>query len=315
MIAVIIASVGRPEVVGRAIEELEKQTRLPDYLVLSVCEASDLPSDLFDVSRARKPFVTRLYGKRGLTAQRNRGIMFLQTETSVMQLPSGVVVFFDDDFVMSRDWLEVVEREMMANADVVGYTGLVLADGAALKGYSADAALVILSKGRPLLAVTDWRVQSGETEALYGCNMAIRSQAMEDLLFDEALVMYGWLEDLDFSIRLSRKGPLLRSPHLAGVHLGWKTGRGSGAAMGYAQVANPIYLYKKKTLSLRQTLKYASKNVAANMAKSVKPEPFLDRRGRLFGNMLALRDLILGRIKPSRIAEINSNRSAPERRS
>ncbi len=315
MIAVVIASLGRPDVVGRAVRELEKQTRLPDYLVLSVCEERDLPSDLLDFGQKPK-FPTRpLYGKRGLTAQRNRAITFLQAETTIMALPSGVVVFFDDDFIMSGDWLEVLEREMMANPGVVGYTGLVLADGAALEGYNADAALAILSGGKPVLAATDWRMRSGETESLYGCNMAIRSWALQDVQFDEALIMYGWLEDFDFSVRLSRKGALQRSPFLAGVHLGWKAGRGSGAAMGYAQVANPVYLFRKRTMSLRQATKYACKNFAANVIRSVQPERFLDRRGRLYGNILAFRDLLLDRIEPSRIAEINSHRSAPARSS
>jgi len=313
MIAVVVASLGRPDVVGRLIRELEKQTRLPDHLIVSACDPSDLPSDLADAGWTPKFPTTILYGKRGLTAQRNHGIECLRTNTGIMGSESGVIVFFDDDFIMRSDWLKVVEREMLANPCVVGYTGLVLADGAALAGYSAGTALEILSAGKPILPETDWRMRSGEAESLYGCNMAIRSSAMLDLQFDEALIMYGWLEDFDFSMRLSRKGRLQRSDSLLGVHLGWKAGRGSGISMGYAQIANPVYLYKKGTMSLRVMLKYVSKNFTANAVKSVQTGRFLDHRGRLLGNTLAFRDLLLGRLAPGRISELSPRVSTRSR--
>jgi GT2 family glycosyltransferase len=304
MIAVIVASLSRPEVVGRLVRELEKQTRLPDQLVLSVCEHSDLPPHLSDAGWAPKFPMKILFGKRGLTVQRNHGLEFLLDDPEMAANRPDIVVFFDDDFVMRNDWLECVEREMANNPHVVGYTGLVLADGAPLAGYSADDGLEILAVGTPILPTTDWRMRSGETEALYGCNMAVRASTIRDVRFDEALIMYGWLEDHDFSIRLGRHGTLQRSPLLYGVHLGWKSGRGSGTMMGYSQIANPIYLYKKRILSLGGATKYVFRNFSANVVKSVKPERFTDRRGRLFGNMLAFRDLLLNRISPSRISEL-----------
>jgi GT2 family glycosyltransferase len=200
--------------------------------------------------------------------------------------------------------LECVEREMENNPGVVGYTGLLLADGAPLEGYSADAGLEIRAAGKPIPPTTDWRMRIGETEALYGCNMAVRACSLRYVRFDEALIMYGWIEDHDFSIRLRRHGMLQRSRLLYGVHLGWKAGRGSGVITGYSQIANPIYLYKRRILSLGGATKYAVKNFSANLVKSFKPEWFMDRRGRLFGNMLALRDLLLNRISPGRISEL-----------
>jgi hypothetical protein len=37
---------------------------------------------------------------------------------------------------------------------------------------------------------------------------------------------------------------------------------------------------------------------------SVRPEPFVDRRGRLRGNLLAVLDLVRGRTTPERILEL-----------
>lgn len=41
----------------------------------------------------------------------------------------------------------------------------------------------------------------------------------------------------------------------------------------------------------------------ANLVGSIKPEPWADRRGRLLGNCIALKDLVTGRIDPKKIME------------
>ena len=46
------------------------------------------------------------------------------------------------------------------------------------------------------------------------------------------------------------------------------------------------------------------RNVAANLAKSFWPEPWVDRKGRLKGNCLAVWDLLLGRMSPLRVLEL-----------
>jgi len=51
-------------------------------------------------------------------------------------------------------------------------------------------------------------------------------------------------------------------------------------------------------------VKLAGRNLMANAARSFRPEPFVDRRGRLRGNMIALMDLIRGRIAPERVLEL-----------
>jgi hypothetical protein len=54
---------------------------------------------------------------------------------------------------------------------------------------------------------------------------------------------------------------------------------------------------------------YANKimwrNIAANLARSLYPEPWIDRRGRLKGNLLALVDVMRGRISPGRILQLD----------
>jgi hypothetical protein len=42
-------------------------------------------------------------------------------------------------------------------------------------------------------------------------------------------------------------------------------------------------------------------NIAANLLKSLAPEPWIDRRGRLRGNLIALLDIARGQVDPRRI--------------
>jgi hypothetical protein len=47
-------------------------------------------------------------------------------------------------------------------------------------------------------------------------------------------------------------------------------------------------------------LKQVGKNMLANGLRSFSPEPWVDRRGRLLGNMRAIKDLIGGKMSPER---------------
>jgi GT2 family glycosyltransferase len=148
--------------------------------------------------------------------------------------------------------------------------------------------------------------QLTEQYGTYGCNMAFRLKPVLDhgILFDENLPLYGWQEDIDFSLRVRPYGLIVNAAALRGVHLGIKAGRTSGVRFGYSQIANPIYLIRKGSMSWRHANKLMWRNIAANMARSFFPEPWVDRKGRLKGNLLALMDMLKGRISPGRILQL-----------
>ncbi len=100
-------------------------------------------------------------------------------------------------------------------------------------------------------------------------------------------------------------GRIVRDSNLSGVHLGVKGGRTSGVRFGYSQIANPVYLWRKGTLHLDRALGQIARNVAANLRKSLKPEPWADRRGRVRGNFRAFYDLLRGRLDPRRVRELS----------
>jgi hypothetical protein len=186
---------------------------------------------------------------------------------------------------------------------LAGLTGAVLADGTTTAGIRPDHAQVMVRMQDTMSAYSRFLREVGYGGNM-GCNMAFRYSALHGITFDERLPLYAWLEDADFRSQVERHGPVARADALWGVHLGHKQGRGRGVTFGYSQIANAIYLAKKGTVPLHHLAKTAAMNLLSNTIRSLRPEPYVDRRGRLRGNLVALADLMRGRISPERILEL-----------
>lgn len=288
-IHVAIATVGRPDHVCRTVDLMAGQQRPPDGIVVVAVSRADVEG----IDRVRG-HATVLLTERGLCRQRNRAL-------AVLRDCADVVVFLDDDFVPAADYLARVEALFAAEPGVVGITGVLLADGVRQGGITPEDAGSLLDWQRP-------GTGTGALEsrpALYGCNMAIRMVAARDLQFDENLPLYGWQEDVDFTVRLGRRGRLVCAAEVTGVHLGVRGGRTSGLRLGYSQVANVIYLERKGTMGAAFAMRLVTRNLMANLLGSIlAPGGHVDRRGRLRGNLMALADGLRGRIDPRRILEM-----------
>lgn len=295
-IVVGIATTGRRAQMKETLAQLHLQVRRPDRII--VCPASE---DDFDPAcvQVAWPSVDLVWHGRGSACQRNGILDALSNDVDV-------VVFFDDDYYPAPDYLHKLETLFQRHSDVVVATNHPLKDGATGPGVLPAEALEILAthaQQHPQgLAVDSLRPTYGG----YGCNFAIRVSAIRAAAarFDERLPLYGWLEDIDFSRQLAAQGRIVACAALNGVHLAVKSGRTSGLRFGYSQVANPIYMARKGTLSWRYALKHVGKNAAKNLVRTPWPEPWVDRFGRLRGNLLALRDLVTGRMAPERILEL-----------
>ena len=71
-----------------------------------------------------------------------------------------------------------------------------------------------------------------------------------------------------------------------------------------SQIANAVYLARKGTCPWPRSLRQMGRNVGMNLARALRPEPYVDRAGRLKGNLKAVRDLVAGRLHPQRILEL-----------
>lgn len=288
-IAIGIATRGRAAVLGEVLAELGRQTRAPDRVL--VCHVG--PEDVADLP-ARFPAVEFLRAQAGLPRQRN-AILDAATD-------ADAVLFLDDDFLPQPDYLAVLERVFQAHPGCVVATGTVLADGAKGPGITVAEGRAILAgdtpPADPLAATPHFNG--------YGCNMAVRMAPVRThgIRVDEALPLYAWYEDIDFTRLLGRHGSILRLAGARGVHLGVKAGRVAGLRLGYSQVANPVYLARKGTFPWSHAIPSAARHCAMNLLRSLRPEPHVDRFGRFRGNLIALWDLLRGRAAPGRILEL-----------
>jgi len=309
-----IASTGRAEVLAGTVARLVAQSRAPDRVILSVTCERDVDADAL----AHVPLPIEVhYSAAGLTRQRNAVLTLVA--------PQDIVVFIDDDFLPADDYIATVCDLFDRHPVVAMATGRVLADGILGPGITFEQAETYIRRGRgriegalhsvyngygcnmairarPVLAHD---LREGALHSVYngyGCNMAIRARPVlaHDLRFDERLPMYGWLEDVDFSRQIAQHGLVVKCPGMTGVHLGTKAARSPGARLGYSQVANPLYLVSKGTMARHRAFAIMSRNLVMNLLRFWVPEPWVDRRGRLRGNLLAMRDLIKGQLCPER---------------
>lgn len=264
-LAVGIPTSSRPGIIFETVCHLARQTRLPDLVLISVADIAHAGG----IEKAELPFpVEVLVGAPGLSRQRNLILNALRY--------SDIVMFLDDDFLMTPDYLERTEKVFADNPDVVMTTGKVIADGILGPGlnHAEGDALLAEAADEP---VSDAMV---DTDTGYGCNTAVRLSTVIDnnLHFDEHLPLYSWLEDVDFSARLNAFGRIVRVEATRGVHLGTKTGRTPGMNLGYSQIANPVYLVRKGTLAWPRARNLMMRNVASNLAGTLRPRP---RPGRI----------------------------------
>lgn len=289
-LVVIIASIGRSAVLTAMLQHLSKQTRKPDLVVLSLVDEADGPTNV----PVNLPLDV-LYCRKGLAAQRNAALKKVLPD-------ADVITFFDDDFLPAANYLERLE-DILANRDFAVVHGNVVADGISGAGLTFEDGFAALDAARDEAADDAARIEH-HTSA-YGCNMSFRTCFIDpDQEFDERLVLYGWQEDRDFSYRIGRKGKVVRVSNLVGVHLGVKGGRVNGMRLGYSQVVNPLYLMTKGTMPAYAVANLMLRNIIANSLKSFWPEPWVDRRGRLRGNWLALTHVFKGRIDPEHVLKL-----------
>jgi GT2 family glycosyltransferase len=284
-----IATRGRPAILAETIAFLTNQGRKPDKILVAYAE----PSDIADAPE-RFPHVTFIRAEVGLTRQRNAILTFAAD--------SDILLFMDDDFYLDPRYLQVTERFFLENPDVVASTGRVLADDVKGPGLTVAQAKLIVAAGSG--AQGEQRV----TPALfaYGCNMGLRMAPIREhsLRFDETLPLYGLYEDWDFSRQLAAFGSIVHISNACGVHLSVKTGRITGVRLGYAQVANPIYLARKGTFPWCNVFKFIVGPCLKNLVRSLAPESHVDRPGRFLGNLVAFRDLLFGTLSPEQIVNL-----------
>ncbi len=288
-VSVVFATRGRADILESAIKSIKNQT-FKAYEIIVSCVSSEDHGNILHGNGCHV-----IYGKAGLPAQRNSALKYVSPFTDI-------IVFFDDDFIAHEAWLEEIVHLFHRYHDIDVITGTVIADGIHGVGYTEQEALAYIKK-HPYSKLI--HPIAKHSYSPYGCNMAFRFKSIAGLKFDERLVLYGWQEDRDFGSQVAtRGGQLVKSSRALGVHMGVKKSRTPGKRLGYSQVVNPAYMFRKGTMPLLTVLKHVTGNVLSNFFRSIYPESYVDRIGRLKGNIIGFKDLIRGKLTPERAEEL-----------
>jgi GT2 family glycosyltransferase len=295
-IAVVICTLGRPSVLHDTVLSLTEQTIPPEEILIGTPSEESVQSETLKLPKTRL-IKTNL----GLTRQRNA---CLDEVASGMDL----IAFVDDDMEFCRDYFEQMIRLFSENPDVVAASGSLLHDGGINSPIDRQKA-AIMCRTTELQLATDPRTFESRAYA-YGCNMVFRAEEIKDIRFDEELPLYAWLEDSDFSHRAvsgRSRGPVtcLRAK---AVHLGWQGGRVAGIRLGFSQIINPLYLWRKsRPFSLMHfVVHYWLRCLVGNLLGTIHGPEIEDRPGRLQGNIRGFLHVLQGRCDPKLASQLGT---------
>jgi glycosyltransferase involved in cell wall biosynthesis len=288
----VICSANRPGVLSETVQSLVgRQSLAPCAIIVSVFN----PGHVAETTRAESSVRVVLSGRQGLTAQRNAALRLVRTRYTL---------FLDDDVEVAPNFIESMERLLDEVEDVVIATGFVVIDG--VQGDTG------LDRKLARAAVVNY-VQEHDNcdrEEGYGCNLFVRTEIFDKVLFDENLPLYGWLEDLDFSTNSLRYGRIVLNAETCVAHLASPAGRISGLSFGYSQIVNPFYLWKKNGRPRPSNLIFAhwlialGRNLRRILIKI--PSDRSDRIGRFHGNIIAFCHLLARKVDPSYILQLQA---------
>lgn len=294
-VSIILCTYGRPDVLDATIDSILRQTHLPEEILVVATSYEHVLQQTMQRERVRL-----ITSRRGLTIQRNAGLESLGN--------CDLVAFIDDDMELCSSYIANMVRLFSEQPDIVVASGLMLADGGrAGEQVPRESASVLCANAEARNAGAT-PIVTRPLDYAYGCNLIVRASAAHRNRFDERLSLYAWLEDSDFSYHCTRDSrPPVTNLSSQCVHLGWRGGRISGRKMGYSQIINPIYLWRKaRVFPLRHILvQYWIRCLVANCVGVLCGKPEDDRLNRLKGNTLAMWHLVKGQCDPMAINHLN----------
>ena len=247
--SVIICTRNRPQEVASILTSLKLQTVQPTEIliidsssvqtILNPCVAHLWSSFYFPHSQ-----LIYHHTQAGLTYQRNEGVTLSSGE---------IMYFFDDDVVLTKTYLERMNLVFLENPEYLGGMGTILPLSSYKPWVNIARALFFLqrnySHGNFTISGMPTHAYGGKelkkVEALGGCCMAFRSSVFKHCSFDQALRLYGYMEDCDFSYRISRVGPLFFNPLAQLEHRQSPFNRDSIVDNKAMFIANYTYLFFK----------------------------------------------------------------------
>ncbi len=267
----VVCTYKRSEALGRLLESVAAQSRLPDEILVIDASPDDKTRDLI---KARKLSGLKYFKvgekDRGLTRQRNYGIR--QTGKEI-----EVICFLDDDIILELDYFEKLIATYSTYPDAIGVGGYISNevpweksdavpdfDAFKMDGYirklgsrnllrkrlgllsdRPPGVMPEFSNGLPIgfLPPTG---KAYPVEFFMGGVASYRKGIFEKLGFSEYFQGYGLYEDMDFCLRASRLGQLYVNTAARVEHHHEQSGRPNKYKYGNMVIRNGWYVWRVK---------------------------------------------------------------------
>lgn len=177
----------------------------------------------------------------GLTVSRNWGANHAQGD---------IILFLDDDVILDKEYIAGIMEIFEADSEkkVGGVTGTLkfsyrrgVLPFLYFFGLDTTRPGALLPSCSGGLVREPWITQPMEIEWLAGCNMSYRREVFENFRFDNSLAAHGWIDDRDFSIKVSHQYKLMATPKAKLIHLKDPAGRLDTRRFGFMETN---YMYR-----------------------------------------------------------------------
>jgi GT2 family glycosyltransferase len=251
-ISIVVATKDRPDDLRRLLESLRQQTVNPAEIVVVDASRESVESIVTAFPELRRRYVR--HWPPSAAAQRNAGIRACDPSATLIAFADDDTTFEPDSFAaMLRFW-------EIAGTDVLGASFNMLNSwlpgGQSFKRSRISARLGLYPARLGGVAPSGWQsvfVKVSETqfvEWLPSGALVWRRDIMDRYVFDEYFDTYSYVEDLDFSYSIGRKGRLAVVAEAGYSHFPSAGGRVSPRQFGRLEVRNRLYFVRKHGLSL-----------------------------------------------------------------
>jgi glycosyltransferase involved in cell wall biosynthesis len=250
LISVIICTKDRPDDLNKFLISVNNQKMLPDEIIIVDSSKGTATRELINSKIKSSKFrIEYIKSKSGLTFQRNIG---------VNKSHGKYLFFFDDDIVLDQEYISVIYNtfQKYKGKNIGGIAGRI--SNNILKRDIIDELfkkiffLTSLGKGKlKLSGFPSHRLDNNFSfvEIVYGGTVAYKRDIFNKYKFDEKLEGYSYMEDIDFSYRVSREYKLIYQPQAKLKHYATTYKNSDDRVLRRMMVQNHSYIFRK---NLRQ---------------------------------------------------------------
>lgn len=217
-LSIIICTKNRPDDLRDCLQSIVGQSSVP-FEIIIVDSSDSTDSQKITENYSHLLPIRYFHTKPGLTFQRNYGIS---------RTLGDIILFLDDDVILEKDALREFERGFSINNNIFAVGGLFtnVKPKYSISNLFNKIFLLTRVEGNGKMqksgfAAYQWCAKCQtiqDTEILCGAAFAYRKEVFAELSFDEGVAGYGFMEDADFSYRVSRKFRMVYNPFARVFH-------------------------------------------------------------------------------------------------